>query len=218
MRVLSLQLDGIHHMSAAGIRAAGALRQPAAAQSGYAINWRICGAFWPSTGQFGPSGNATSYFTFPINHGIFDSSLPPRHPPIVAVEGLSIFAAIRFSDPDVSRAGTVTPRLRPPAKSPPAPQPVTDEVHGGQRRPFVLPEPGLDLPSRATDRNRQRLARPDSVSSFRRQECRQAKMIRGLTRRRPSRAPHPPGPACTTTYARCWRRRSSLRRIRSPCS
>ena len=113
--------------------------------------------FSPSTGQLGPSRNATSYFTFPKNHGIFDTSLPPRHPPIVAVDvfcpfsGLSSACAISGRCRRCAvRSGVAGHRLcgvtdglaQPPSAS----QPVTDDFHGGQGRSAAPSQPGLDLP------------------------------------------------------------------------
>ena len=86
-------------------------------------------------------------FTFPSVHGIFISSLPPRHPPIVAVEG---FSNARVNAPGVPAFQARVPPLRgvryglpePPA----ATQAITDDFHRREGGTRVPAQSRLDLP------------------------------------------------------------------------
>src|SRR6476661_11192786 len=69
-------------------------------------------------------------FVFPKVHGIFKVSLPPRHPPIVAVEGFSNSGRIRNCAPQL----------------PAAAQAVAHDLHSGQGRLFVPSQSRLKTP------------------------------------------------------------------------
>ncbi len=95
------------------------------------------------------SVKVTSCFAFPTLHGIFMSSLPPRHPPIAAVEGLSNSWVSADSCDDCrlpSRRRRLPLGRHRRANPPTSTQSVADQLHGGQRRRTIPAQPRLDLP------------------------------------------------------------------------